>query len=172
MKTLCYPHITIGVVKKGPWILGFILAVVAAYLGIDMSADGGQTPTASSSQTAPSAQTTPSEQTASSSQTAPSGAFCPIDSLPKEARQVTDSIESGGPYAFPGDDNTHFGNYQNRLPKENSQYYREFTVPTPGTGHRGERRIVVGGGTRTDPDTWYYTGDHYDTFCEIPDAED
>ena len=47
MKTLCYPHITIGVVKKGPWILGFILAVVAAYLGIDMSADGGQTPTAS-----------------------------------------------------------------------------------------------------------------------------
>ncbi|SMB84909.1 Guanyl-specific ribonuclease Sa [Corynebacterium glucuronolyticum] len=136
--------------KKGSWILGLLVAVVAAYFGIDLTTDGNQ----------------------HQPQNSPSGAICPIDSLPKEARTVADSIESGGPYAFPGDDNTHFGNYQNRLPKENSQYYREFTVPTPGIGHRGERRIVVGGGTKTDPDTWYYTGDHYDSFCEIPDAED
>lgn len=136
--------------KKGSWILGLLVAVVAAYFGIDLTTDGNQ----------------------QQPQNAPAGAVCPIDTLPAEARSVADSIESGGPYAFPGDDNTHFGNYQNRLPKENSQYYREFTVPTPGLGHRGERRIVVGGGTKTDPDTWYYTGDHYDSFCEIPDAED
>lgn len=138
--------------RKGSWILGLLVAVVAAYFGIDLTTNGNQ-------------QQQP--------QNAPSGGtVCPIDTLPAEARSVADSIESGGPYAFPGDDNTHFGNYQNRLPKENSQYYREFTVPTPGLGHRGERRIVVGGGTKTDPDTWYYTGDHYDSFCEIPDAED
>ena len=31
--------------------------------------------------------------------------------------------------------------------------------------------IVVGGGSDTDPDVWYYTDDHYESFCEIPDAE-
>lgn len=139
--------------KKGSWILGLLVVVVAAYFGIDLTTDGNQ-------------------QQQQQPQNAPTDAVCPIDTLPAEARSVADSIESGGPYAFPGDDNSHFGNYQNRLPKENSQYYREFTVPTPGLGHRGERRIVVGGGTKTDPDTWYYTGDHYDSFCEIPDAED
>jgi ribonuclease len=44
-------------------------------------------------------------------------------------------------------------------------------VETPGVGHRGARRIVVGGGSDTDPDVWYYTDDHYESFCEIPDAE-
>ena len=31
---------------------------------------------------------------------------------------------------------------------------------------------VVGGGTEEDPDVWYYTDDHYESFCAIPDAED
>ncbi|MFC2592192.1 MAG: ribonuclease domain-containing protein, partial [Corynebacterium matruchotii] len=50
-------------------------------------------------------------------------------------------------------------------------YYREYTVDTPGLNHRGKRRIVTGGGSETDPDVWLYTQDHYQSFCVIPDAE-
>ncbi|AZA08816.1 Guanyl-specific ribonuclease Sa [Corynebacterium pseudopelargi] len=104
--------------------------------------------------------------------TSKSSDVCPVDSLPKEADEVIDSILSGGPYEYPQDDGSHFGNYERLLPEQSSNYYREYTVETPGLHHRGERRIVVGGGTETDPDTWYYTADHYESFCEIPDAED
>ncbi|AZA11869.1 Guanyl-specific ribonuclease Sa [Corynebacterium gerontici] len=103
--------------------------------------------------------------------TSKSSDVCPVDSLPKEADEVIDSILSGGPYEHPGDDGSHFGNYEHLLPEQSSNYYREFTVDTPGLRHRGERRIVVGGGTKTDPHTWYYTDNHYESFCAIPDAE-
>lgn len=96
---------------------------------------------------------------------------CPIDTLPKEADEVVDAILAGGPFEHPDDDGSHFGNYEHRLPDESRNYYREYTVDTPGVGHRGARRIVVGGGSQRDPDTWYYTDDHYDSFCTIPDAE-
>jgi guanyl-specific ribonuclease Sa len=46
-------------------------------------------------------------------------------------------------------------------------YYREFTVETPGLGHRGARRIVTGGEIEQDPEHWYYTQDHYQSFCEF-----
>lgn len=97
---------------------------------------------------------------------------CPVDTLPPEARPVIDDILSGGPYAHPGEDGGHFGNYEGLLPEQRSSYYRSFTVDTPGLQHRGLKRIVVGGGTEDDPDVWYYTDDHYGSFCEIPDAED
>ena len=58
------------------------------------------------------------------------------------------------------------------LPQQAKNYYREYTVETPGIGHRGAKRIVTGGGSETDPDVWYYTDDHYESFCSIPDAED
>ena len=96
---------------------------------------------------------------------------CRVSSLPKEADKQIKDILNG---AKPDDgeaDGKHFGNYENRLPKQKSNYYREYTVKTPGLNHRGERRIVVGGGTKTDPDVWYYSGDHFKSFCEIPDAE-
>ena len=64
-----------------------------------------------------------------------------------------------------------FGNYEGVLPQESRDYYREYTVETPGLNHRGTRRIVTGGGSETDPDVWYYTDDHYESFCSIPDAE-
>jgi len=96
---------------------------------------------------------------------------CPLNSLPTEADEVAHDILAGGPFDHPDEDGSHFGNYQRILPRKNSNFYREYTVETPGVGHRGARRIVVGGGSDTDPDVWYYTDDHYESFCEIPDAE-
>ena len=96
---------------------------------------------------------------------------CPLNSLPTEADEVAHDILAGGHFDHPDEDGSHFGNYQRILPRKNSNFYREYTVETPGVGHRGARRIVVGGGSDTDPDVWYYTDDHYESFCEIPDAE-
>jgi len=53
------------------------------------------------------------------------------------------------------------------LPDESRGYYREFTVETPGLDHRGARRIVTGGEIEQDPEHWYYTQDHYQSFCEF-----
>ena len=97
---------------------------------------------------------------------------CSVDTLPAETGPVVEDILSGGPYNYPGEDGGHFGNYEGVLPDERNSYYRSFTVDTPGLNHRGPKRIVVGGGTEDDPDVWYYSDDHYESFCEIPDAED
>lgn len=97
---------------------------------------------------------------------------CPIDTLPPQADDVVDRILTNQDHIYSAHDGKHFGNYEGVLPKERGSYYREYTVDTPGLDHRGARRIVVGGGTDDDPDVWYYTDDHYESFCEIPDAED
>lgn len=54
-----------------------------------------------------------------------------------------------------------FGNREGRLPRQPKGWYREYTVDTPGLGHRGARRIVTGG---MPPTQWFYTDDHYDSF--------
>lgn len=97
---------------------------------------------------------------------------CPIGKLPPQADDVVDRILTDQDHIYSSHDGKHFGNYEGVLPKERGSYYREYTVDTPGLDHRGARRIVVGGGTEDDPDVWYYTDDHYESFCEIPDAED
>jgi guanyl-specific ribonuclease Sa len=124
-----------------------VLAAVAAFYGVDLGTQ--QTPTLVDGLE-----------------------VCEVASLPDEAEPVIADILSGGPYEYPGEDGGHFGNYEGLLPKEKSSYYRSYTVDTPGMGHRGPKRIVVGGGTETDPEVWYYSGDHYESFCVIPDAED
>jgi hypothetical protein len=43
-------------------------------------------------------------------------------------------------------------------------YYREYTVPTPGSSDRGARRIVTGD---KPPVVFYYTADHYKSFQRI-----
>lgn len=98
-------------------------------------------------------------------------AACSIDSLPAQAEETAEDITAGGRYEYPDNDGVHFGNYEGILPEEDSDYYSEYTVDTPGLDHRGQRRIVTGGGTETDPEVWYYTDDHYESFCEVPDAE-
>jgi guanyl-specific ribonuclease Sa len=92
---------------------------------------------------------------------------CAAADLPPEAHEVIDDIEAGGPYEYPRNDGVTFGNREGLLPDEDSGYYREFTVETPGANNRGARRIVTGGPDERDPEHWYYTDDHYESFCEF-----
>jgi guanyl-specific ribonuclease Sa len=89
------------------------------------------------------------------------------EDLPPEADEVVEAIEAGGPYRYPRNDGVTFGNREGLLPDEGPGYYREFTVETPGLDHRGARRIVTGGPDERDPEHWYYTDDHYESFCEF-----
>lgn len=95
---------------------------------------------------------------------------CDLLDLPATALDTIEDIESGGPYEFPRNDGVRFQNREGILPDEERDYYREFTVVTPNLDHRGARRIVTGGPTETNPDHWYYTGDHYESFCEFDPA--
>ncbi|ACR17424.1 hypothetical protein ckrop_0663 [Corynebacterium kroppenstedtii DSM 44385] len=93
---------------------------------------------------------------------------CNANQLPDQARVVVDDIKSGGPFDYPQKDGSHFGNYENALPHKKSNYYREYTVDEDKTDHsRGPARIITGGSTATHPDVWYYTSDHYSSFCEM-----
>lgn len=92
---------------------------------------------------------------------------CGRNEVPSEGYAVISTIQDGGPFDYPDNDGQRFGNYEGELPEQPKGYYREYTVTTPGLGHRGERRIVTGGGTPEHPDVYYYTADHYQSFCEV-----
>ena len=90
--------------------------------------------------------------------------------LPPEAKQTLELIQRGGPFPFPKKDGSTFGNRENRLPQQTRGYYREYTVPTPGSRDRGARRIVAGEGRSSNVATsgeYYYTDDHYSSFRRI-----
>lgn len=92
---------------------------------------------------------------------------CDLEELPATVLPVIEDIETNGPFDHPGHDGGRFGNYEGVLPDEALGYYREYTVQTPGLNHRGPRRIVTGGEHAPEPQVWYYTDDHYDSFCEF-----
>lgn len=81
--------------------------------------------------------------------------------LPPEAHRTLALIKRGGPFPYAKDGSV-FGNREGRLPQQQRGYYREYTVPTPGSRDRGARRIVAGQGG----DYWY-TVDHYRSFRRI-----
>jgi ribonuclease T1 len=83
--------------------------------------------------------------------------------LPEQAQQVHALILKGGPFRY-AKDGTVFGNRERLLPGKARGFYREYTVPTPGSKDRGARRIVCGGTPPTEPDACYYTADHYASF--------
>jgi guanyl-specific ribonuclease Sa len=84
-----------------------------------------------------------------------------LSQLPPQARQTIILIQRGGPFPH-RKDGTFFGNREKRLPLAPSGYYREYTVPTPGSRDRGARRIVTG-----QPQEYYYTQDHYRSFSKV-----
>jgi ribonuclease T1 len=86
--------------------------------------------------------------------------------LPPEAQQTEKLIRAGGPFPYSKDGVT-FGNRERLLPRRERGYYREYTVPTPGSRKRGARRIVCGGTPPVKPEVCYYTEDHYATFRRI-----
>jgi guanyl-specific ribonuclease Sa len=84
-----------------------------------------------------------------------------LSQLPPQATEVWQLIQHGGPFPY-RQDGTVFGNREGRLPKRQSGFYREYTVPTPGEPDRGPRRLVTGGAAEL-----YYTGDHYTSFVAV-----
>ena len=83
--------------------------------------------------------------------------------LPPEAIETLALIQRGGPFPYRKDGTT-FQNRERLLPAKPRGYYREYTVPTPGSRDRGARRIVAGG---NPPEVFYYTADHYRSFRQI-----
>lgn len=145
---------------------GVLVVLAAAFFGFDLGPGQSKDPQPTTAATAK-----PSAQNKPSAKSKPKDGQCPVDTLPNQVDPVIDGILAGQKPKYPENDGVRFGNYEGRLPKQDRNYYREYTVDTPGLNHRGERRIIVGGGSKTDPDVWYYTDNHYESFCEIPDAE-
>jgi ribonuclease T1 len=72
-------------------------------------------------------------------------------------------IAAGGPFPY-SQDGAVFGNVERLLPAHQRGWYREYTVPTPGSSDRGARRIIAGqDGAR------HYTADHYGSFARVED---
>lgn len=88
-------------------------------------------------------------------------ALVTLQDLPSEARESLRLIDEGGPFPYEKDGSV-FGNFEERLPRKERGYYREYTVPTPGARDRGARRIVAG-----EESERYYTSDHYESFKAV-----
>ncbi len=86
--------------------------------------------------------------------------------LPAQAQTTYRLIESGGPFPY-AKDGVVFGNRERLLPAQARGYYREYTVKTPGSRDRGARRIICGGMPPTQPESCFYTNDHYASFRRI-----
>jgi ribonuclease T1 len=86
--------------------------------------------------------------------------------------QVRDTVGwiATGKFNYRQDDQT-FGNREKYLPTiAEGNAYREYTVPTPGEGDRGARRLVTLGAKDRKSviyTTIYYTDDHYSTFWQV-----
>jgi ribonuclease T1 len=88
-----------------------------------------------------------------------------VAELPPQGRATYELIRQGGPFQN-GKDGAVFGNRERVLPAARRGFYREYTVPTPGSRDRGARRIVCGGPIK-QPYACYYTADHYASFRMI-----
>jgi ribonuclease T1 len=90
----------------------------------------------------------------------------PLAALPVQVQQTERLIRSGGPFPY-GKDGIVFGNREQQLPRQARGFYREYTVPTPGSRDRGARRIVCGGAQPREPEACFYTEDHYASFKRV-----
>ncbi|XVS65867.1 ribonuclease domain-containing protein [Actinosynnema sp. CA-299493] len=131
-------------------LLGLIALVVVGYFAKDL--------TGTSSDPAP-----PSSSSSASVPGAGSGLPVePLSSLPAQVEATWELIGKGGPFPYPRNDGVTFQNREKVLPAKPSDYYREYTVPTPGSDDRGARRLVTG-----SSDEVYYTADHYESFVVV-----
>jgi len=95
---------------------------------------------------------------------------CPMSTLPPEVADTVRRIHAGGPFPFPRSDGAGFINREGHLPRQRRGYYHEYTVVTPHARDRSLRRIITGGAPLADPTQYFYTSDHYDSFCLVTDA--
>lgn len=59
-------------------------------------------------------------------------------------------------------DGSVYRNFNGKLPKKKTGYYREYVVPTPDIPGPGPQRVVLG-----EEGEIYYTSDHYETFIRV-----
>lgn len=95
---------------------------------------------------------------------------CPLATLPAQVADTVRAIHSNGPFPFPRSDGAVFGNREGHLPHQSRRYYHEYTVITPGARDRSTRRIITGGSPLSNPPQYFYTADHYESFCLVTDA--
>jgi ribonuclease T1 len=109
---------------------------------------------------APTSATTASS-TSSGSPPAAANAPSSISGVPQKAIDVLKTVRTTGqpPNGYVG--GSVFENRENRLPADGD--YREFDVD-PHNGQRNAERLIVEWKTKK---AWY-TGDHYQTFTELP----
>ncbi|EYB66653.1 hypothetical protein DEIPH_ctg079orf0037 [Deinococcus phoenicis] len=91
--------------------------------------------------------------------------FIAARDLPPEGQRTLRLIAARGPFPYRKDGSA-FGNREGILPRRAGGGYHEYTVPTPGEGDRGARRIVCAALTPPDAEC-YYSADHYTTFRRI-----
>ncbi|PSL56633.1 guanyl-specific ribonuclease Sa [Saccharothrix carnea] len=130
-------------------LLGLIALVVVGYFAKDL--------TGTSSDPAPPAASASGVPGADSGLPVKS-----LSSLPEQVKETWELIERDGPFPYPRNDGVTFQNRERLLPAKPSDYYREYTVPTPGSDDRGARRLVTG-----SSDEVYYTADHYESFVVV-----
>lgn len=119
-------------------------------------------PTATSTTTRPPTRAPPTVTPAPTRIRSQSGLpYILYNDLPPEAKETIRLIDNNGPFPFRQDDST-FQNRERILPSKPFDWYREFTVVTPGSPDRGARRIVEG-----EDGLLFYTDDHYASFREV-----
>jgi ribonuclease T1 len=159
---------------------GFVLLVAAVLLviwfftpaGQDDPTSGGSGPTRSPSPTHQLTQTnTPTTDATTFPSTPPASdgtdpetglPLVRVDDLPAQVAETLRLIDEGGPFPEPAHDGGTFQNREGLLPDQPGGYYREYTVPTPGSDDRGARRVIAG-----DDGERFYTADHYESFARI-----
>ncbi|MCS7476318.1 ribonuclease domain-containing protein [Umezawaea endophytica] len=143
-------------------LVGLIALVVFGWVFKDLSSSGGATPPPSGSV---------SGSVSAKPSAAPGGAVAgtesgfevkALSSLPSQAADTWKLIEKNGPFPYPRNDGVQFQNREKRLPAKTGEYYKEYTVPTPGSQDRGARRLITGNQSEV-----YYTSDHYDSFVVV-----
>lgn len=162
---MCLYADVLAVTAPGRRAAGVLLAVVASLLLVACGSSSSDGPTGSGS-----ARPTGSVSPSDAARLAPAAATTDLPTmtvaqLPPEGVATLRLIADGGPFPYSKDGVT-FGNREGLLPKHPSGWYHEYTVPTPGEGDRGARRIVTG-----DDGSRFYTSDHYASFREVISGE-
>jgi ribonuclease T1 len=140
------------------------ILVLSAMLG-GCGKGGSQNATPASEASASEVPAQPAQ--AASGAPAASGALAVVTKaqLPAEAAETLRLIKAGGPFPF-SEDGVMFRNSAGLLPQHPRGYYRTYTVRTPGSTDRGQRRVICGGARRQISDC-YYTDDYYVSFRRI-----
>ncbi|WP_321931229.1 ribonuclease [Paraburkholderia guartelaensis] len=150
---------------KRAWVFPCVVALSAILGGCGKESSRNATEASGASASQAPGQAASGAPAASGAQVAGTLGSVTMAQLPGEAAETMRLIKAGGPFPF-ADDGVLFRNTAQLLPKHPRGYYHTYTVRTPGTTDRGQRRIVCGG-PRKQPSDCYYTEDYYVSFKRI-----